>query len=390
MRLDDNPPTAAYFYPQGEALKAGALRDNPAYAATLEKIAEEGPDAFYRGPLAMAIVGAVHEEPNPGTLSLGDLATYEARERDVVCAPWRELRLCTASPPSSGAMLLLLVRLYDRLLPDDADRDERMAAFVDAQRLAYADRDHYFGDPATMALSLDDLLDARYVRARASERAAPETAASHGDPAAVILGEAQAGLHGRDTTAEAPGTTHLSVVDGQGNAVAFTASIEAPFGSSRWAGGFLLNNELTDFAREITAQGPHPANAVGPDKQPRSSMSPTLLFDGSGELVMVTGSPGGNSIPAYVAKSVLGVWDWGLSPAEAVAYPNIVARDAPVRVEVGREPGEAVAAFLAGRGYPVREREGENSGLHIIRVTGDGLVGAADPRREGTVGAVAP
>ncbi|MHA7815718.1 MAG: gamma-glutamyltransferase family protein [Pseudohaliea sp.] len=390
-RLDDNPDTAAYFYPGGEALQAGAMRRNPEYAETLEAIAEEGAGAFYGGHVAAEIVAAVAEEPHPGTLSLGDIAGYRAVEREAVCGPWRSLRICSATPPSSGAMEILVANLYDALLPENPGREDRVASFVDAQRLAYADRDHYFGDPEAMTLSLRHLLDPRYIEARSGDRAAPGEEAGHGDPDAVLLGMPQAARHGADTTQEIGGTTHLSIVDGEGNAVSFTATVEAPFGSSRWAAGFLLNNELTDFAREVSPTGPHPANAVGPGKRPRSSMSPTLIFDdASGELVMVTGSPGGNSIPAYVAKTVLGVFDWGLSVEEAVAFPNIIARGRPVRVEVGTGTGDALADALAARGYPVQEREGENSGLHVIRVTAKGLVGAADPRREGTVRAVAP
>ncbi|KGE04347.1 gamma-glutamyltransferase family protein [Pseudohaliea rubra] len=390
-RLNDNPATAAYFYPGGEALKAGDLRTNPDYAETLKALAEEGIGAFYGGPVAAEIVAAVAAEPNPGALSLADIAAYRPAERDAVCGPWRSLRICSASPPSSGAMEILIANLYDALLPDDPDQEDRIASFVDAQRLAYADRDHYFGDPRAMTLSLEHLLDPRYFAARAGDRAAPDAEATHGDPRAVLLAEPRAALHGADTTREIGGTTHLSIVDGYGNAVSFTATVEAPFGSSRWAAGFLLNNELTDFAREVPATGPHPANAVGPGKRPRSSMSPTLIFDdASGALVMVTGSPGGNSIPAYVAKTVLGVFDWDLSVDEAVAFPNIIARGRSVRVEVGSDTGNQLADALAERGYPVQEREGENSGLHIIRVTPAGLVGAADPRREGTVRRVAP
>jgi gamma-glutamyltranspeptidase/glutathione hydrolase len=390
-RLDDNPVTAAYFYPDGEALQAGDRRTNPEYAATLKAVAEEGIRAFYAGDVAAEIVAAVAEGPDPGTLSLADIAAYRPAEREAVCGPWRSLRICSATPPSSGAMEILVANLYDALLPDNPDREDRIASFVDAQRLAYADRDHYFGDPASMALSLDHLLDPRYIAARAGDRAAPEAEAAHGDPDAVLLGLPRAARHGADTTQEIAGTTHLSIVDGDGNAVSFTATVEAPFGSARWAAGFLLNNEMTDFARELTPEGPHPANAVGPGKRPRSSMSPTLVFDdASGELVMVTGSPGGNSIPAYVAKTVLGVFDWGLSVDEAVAFPNIIARGRNVRVEVGTDTGDALADALAARGYPVQEREGENSGLHVIRVTPAGLVGAADPRREGTVRTVAP
>ena len=390
-RLDDNPETAAYFYPDGDALEPGDRRRNPEYAETLTALAEEGIQAFYGGSVAAEIVAAVAAGPNPGTLSLGDIAAYRPAERAAVCGPWRSLRICSATPPSSGAMEILVANLYDALLPENAEREDRIAAFVDAQRLAYADRDHYFGDPGAMTLSLQHLLDPRYVAARAEDRAAPEDEASHGDPSAVLLDQPRAALHGADTTREIGGTTHLSIVDGEGNAVSFTASVEAAFGSSRWAAGFLLNNELTDFAREVGDSGPHPANAVGPGKRPRSSMSPTLIFDdASGELAMVTGSPGGNSIPAYVAKSVLGVFDWGLSVDEAVAFPNIIARGPSVRVEVGTDTGQGLADALAGRRYPVQEREGENSGLHVIRVTPEGLVGAADPRREGTVRTIAP
>jgi gamma-glutamyltranspeptidase/glutathione hydrolase len=390
-RLDDNPKTAAYFYPDGEALQAGDRRANPEYAETLKAVAGEGIHAFYTGHVAAEIVAAVAAEPNPGTLSLADIAAYRAVEREAICGPWRTLRICSATPPSSGAMEILVANLYDALLPEGADREARIASFVDAQRLAYADRDHYFGDPDAMTLSLRHLLDPRYIRARARERAAPGEEAGHGDPDAVLLGIPRAARHGADTTQEIAGTTHLSIVDGEGNAVSFTATVEAPFGSARWAAGFLLNNEMTDFAREVAESGPHPANAVGPGKRPRSSMSPTLVFDdASGALVMVTGSPGGNSIPAYVAKSLLGVFDWGLSVDEAVAFPNIIARGRSVRVEVGTDAGDTLAGALAARGYPVQEREGENSGLHVIRVTAKGLVGAADPRREGTVRTVAP
>jgi gamma-glutamyltranspeptidase/glutathione hydrolase len=184
---------------------------------------------------------------------------------------------------------------------------------------------------------------------------------------------------------EAAGTTHLSIVDNEGNAISATMTVESPFGSSRWAAGFLLNNEMTDFAREYDPAEAEPANMVRPGARPRSSMSPTVILDEESELYMVTGSPGGNSIPAYTAKSVLGIVDWGMSVEEAVSFPNLIARGETVRVEVGREPGQAFADQLSAAGYDVEESEGENSGLHVILVTEEGLVGAADPRREGTV-----
>ena len=188
-----------------------------------------------------------------------------------------------------------------------------------------------------------------------------------------------------DTTHEIAGTTHLSVIDGDGNAVAMTATVESAFGSQRWAKGFVLNNEMTDFARAVPASGERPANAVAPNRRPRSSMSPTMVLSDSGDLKLVTGSPGGNSIPAYVGKTVLGILDWGLSAQEAVDRPNIIARGEKVRVEVGIDGGQALADDLIAKGYNVQEREGENSGLHVIHVTEDGLDGAADKRREGVV-----
>ena len=184
-------------------------------------------------------------------------------------------------------------------------------------------------------------------------------------------------------TEHAPGTTHISVVDSDGNAVSMTATVEAPFGDSRMVNGYLLNNELTDFSLEPRKNNLPLANAVGPGKRPRSSMSPTMIFDDQGDLFMVTGSPGGNSIIAYVSKTIVGVMDWGLSAQEAVDLPNIIARGDSVGVEVDVDGGPEAAEILRNLGYNVQERTGENSGLHVIVVREDGLEGAADPRREG-------
>ena len=164
-----------------------------------------------------------------------------------------------------------------------------------------------------------------------------------------------------------------------------TATIESAFGSQRWAAGFLLNNEMTDFAREVPADGTQLANAVAPNRRPRSSMSPTMIFDNNNQLLMITGSPGGNSIPAYVSKTIIGVFDWGLTAQQAVDWPNIIARGDQVRVEIANNKGKMIAANLAKRGYNVIENLSENSGIHLIIVTPNGLDGAADKRREGLV-----
>jgi gamma-glutamyltranspeptidase/glutathione hydrolase len=384
-RLDENPLTAAYFYPGGEPLQVGDLLKNPEYAATLTRIANEGIDAFYKGEIAEAIAKAAQEPPNGGTLTVDDIGNYRVVKRDVVCGDFRDLDICTTTPPSSGGAQIMIAGLYDHLTAEAETQADRIAAFVDAQRLAYADRDHYFGDPDSVEVPLEDLLNPAYLEHRATERFAPGATPTHGDPGSVLHDDPVADLWSVDTTEEAAGTTHLSIIDSEGNAVAMTATIEAWFGSSRWAAGFLLNNEMTDFAREYDPDAPPVANAIGPGRRPRSSMSPTMVFDENGDILMVTGSPGGNSIPAYVSKSIIAVLDWDMSAQDAVDFPNIVARGERVRVEVNVEPGKTIADDLAERGYPVQEREGENSGLHVIVVRPDELDGAADKRREGIV-----
>lgn len=384
-RLDDHPISAAYFYPEGEPLAAGAVRDNPNYAATLRAVATDGIETFYTGANAEAIVATLAEAPRPSAMTVEDIASYEVKVRPPLCGTWRDYRICSAPPPSSGGVTQnAITGLYERILPLDATTWQVfIKSFVDAQRLAYADRDHYVADADFVQVPAADLINPKYLDVRATEVFAPDAVPTPGDPGVALGGNPMIGMWGQDPTEDAPGTTHFSIVDQSGNVVSMTATVEAAFGNSRMVNGYLLNNELTDFARQPRKMNLPVANAPGPGKRPRSSMSPTIIFDENGDLKMVTGSPGGNSIVAYVAKSIIAVIDWGDTAQEAVAVPNIVARGESVGVEVDVPGGQAVADELVAQGYKVIERRGENSGLHVIVVTEDGLDGGADPRREG-------
>ena len=384
-RLDDHPVSAAYFYPEGEPLAEGAVRDNPDYAATLRAVATDGIETFYTGENAEAIVATLAEAPRPSAMTVEDIASYEVKVRPPLCGVWRDYRICSAPPPSSGGVAQnAITGLYERILPLDANTWQVfIKSFVDAQRLAYADRDHYVADADFVQVPAADLINPNYLDVRATEVFAPDAIPTPGDPGVALGGNPMVGMWGQDPTEDAPGTTHFSIVDQNGNVVSMTATIEAAFGNSRMVNGYLLNNELTDFAREPRKSNLPVANAPGPGKRPRSSMSPTIIFDEDGDLKMVTGSPGGNSIVAYVAKSIIAVIDWGDTAQEAVEVPNVVARGEYVGVEVDVPGGQAVADELVAQGYKVIERRGENSGLHVIVVTEDGLDGGADPRREG-------
>ncbi len=392
-RLRDDPDARAYFFTEnGEPLPVGFLRTNPAYAATLRAIAAQGPDALTHGAIADTIIAAAHREPRAGTLALSDLQSYRPRRLEPVCGAFFAYRVCGMGPPSSGGeAVLAILGLYQRArpTPGDAANPDDWAAFLWASRLAYADRDYYLADDTAVPVPTQALIDPRYLdaRAQAIDLAHAPGAVIRGDPSTIIGGPSLAERWGRDRTMDRPGTTHMSIVDSYGNALAMTATIEGPYGSQRMASGFLLNNQLTDFSLAPTLGGQAVANAVAPGKRPRSSMAPTIVTDQQGHLVAVVGSPGGSGIIAYVARTLIGNLAWGQSMQAAISTGNVVASGPNARIETSRlAPGLQEA--LTARGWNLAAIQTEESGLHGIRVTPQGLDGGADPRREGVARAL--
>ena len=370
--------------PGGKALVEGAILTQPALAETLRTLQTAGPDAFYNGALAARIAETTARAPRPGTLSPDDMAAYRVIERPAVCAPYRDTRVCGMGPPSSGATTVgQMLMLLDRFKPTELrlDGPRLWHLFAEASRLAYADRARYLADPDLVKVPLKGLLDKGYIAQRArliSTFKASEGKAEAGDPP-----WREGRLWAPDTQEDLPGTTHLSVIDGEGLAISLTASIETAFGSGRMAAGIILNNQLTDFSfRPATPEGTPIANAVAPGKRPRSSMAPTIVYRGDVPFLL-TGSPGGSRIPEYVAQSIIGVVGFDLDPAEAAALPHVSQRN---RDTVAIEPfmPAEVPGTLQDFGHKIEIRE-MTSGLHLIKIGPDGvLYGGADPRREGT------
>jgi gamma-glutamyltranspeptidase / glutathione hydrolase len=374
------PRARAYFLDDtGNPHPPGYVLRNPDLAETFRQIAVGGADAFYGGPLARDIVEAVRSvQRNPGDMTLADLADFEAKARTPVCGPYRAYRVCGMPPPTSGGLTVLqVVMMLERFdLGDEPLNARALHVIAEAQKLAYADRAKYMADADFVDVP-KGLIDREYLRAR-SELISPNRAmdrAEPGDP------PGSAGVFGNGESAEQPGTSHLSIIDAQGNVVSLTSSIERAFGSGLMVRGFLLNNQLTDFSfQPADSQGRPVANRVEAGKRPRSSMSPTIAFQ-DGAPAIVTGSPGGSRIILYTLKSLIAAIDWGMDAQEAVALPNFGSRGGPLALEGGHD-WSAQASRLRALGHEIRGTA-MTSGIHMI-IARDGLLeGGADPRRDG-------
>ena len=395
----DGQAAAYFFQPDGQPLAVGQRLRNPALAAVLRRMAADGSAALHTGAVAADIVRRVRGHTvNPGRLVEADLAGYTVREREPLCTDWKAVyRVCGMPPPSSGHLAVMqILGLLDRLpqppqpLPGGLPGADWLHAYTEAARLAYADRALYVADPDFVPAPVGgwgSLLDDAYLRSRAAligERS---------------MGQAPAGSpHGTRMAwapqAEQPehGTSHISIVDSEGRALAMTTTIEAVFGAQLMsdggtglAGGFLLNNQLTDFSwAPSDEQGRPVANRLQPGKRPRSSMSPTLVFDRrDGRLLMTLGSPGGPAIIHFVAKTLVGTLAWGLNAQQAINGPNYGSFNGPTVLENGRFSPDVVAALQA-RGHVVVQTD-LTSGVQALQRTPDGWFGGADPRREGVV-----
>lgn len=379
-----------FFAPDGGAWPVGHVLKNPALAETLNLIADQGPSAFYEGDLADAIVDAVNGAAiNPGQLTKEDIAGYQPKKREVLCAPYRVWQICGMPPPSSGGVAVIQILktiesdAVSALVPETAESANLIA---EAARLAYADRATYLADSDFVDVPIKALVDGKYLAER-RHLIAPGSVmadAPAGNPLEGPIGFRTA------EPSEVPATTHYSVVDGDGNVLAMTSSVESAFGNRMMVRGFMLNNQLTDFTFAPEKDGLMVANRVEAGKRPLSSMSPTIVLDAQGRPVITVGSPGGPLIISFVAKTLIGILDWGLGIQPAIDLSNYIYFGDSLYVERGSALA-AKADDLKALGYKVSEG-GLTSGLHgiVIHYEDDGgrwFEGGADPRREGKVSA---
>lgn len=371
--LRNHPSTRRYFFDaDGNPWPVGHLLQNPDYARTLERLASQGAINFYRSRETRNLIAELNKAGADFTAA--DWRDYRPRSGAALCAPYREWKVCTSPPPSGGWTVLQALRLLDGFAYN-GDLPLHLHRLLEAERLAFADRQRYSADPAFVPVPLAALLHDEYIaqrRALIGEQSMKS--ASAGTPPGLAL------RLGQDPQILEHGTTHLAIADGKGRWVSMTSSIEDAFGSRVMAGGMLFNNQLTDFSFQPTENGRPLANAVAPGKRPRSAMSPVIVLDRNDRPVLALGSPGGSRIIGYVLRVLVASLDEQLPPAAAVSVPLALSRNGPTEVDSDFPP--ALRAALEARGHPLQEAD-LNSGIALIQRSGNAARGAADPRREG-------
>lgn len=380
-------PASSYFYKDnrnGELtpLPIGTILTNAEYAKTLKRIAKFGPEELYSGQTANLIINAVNNSPfSPGLITLEDLANYTAVWRDPICGLYRKYKVCSMPPPTSGGItMLMMLKMLERFdfESEHPNSPNFIHLFSEAGSLAYADRDYYIADPDFVDIPVNGMLNEDYISER-SKLIKKETSLRDRKPGKPKGYK----KFSKNVDISRPSTSHLVIVDNFGNSISLTSTIEGPFGSHLMAGGFMLNNELTDFSLIPKKNGLFVANRVEANKRPRSSMTPTIIFNPEGEIYALTGSPGGNSIIGYVTKSVMAMVDWDLSPQDTVSLPHFIRKGENTELERGTDIVR-YKQFLEKKGHKVVIIP-KVSGLQIIKKKNKGFIGGTDPRGEGLV-----
>lgn len=380
-RMNISTDAKLYFFPDSSTpVRPGYMLRNPLYARTLRTLALGGAGEFYKGPLAERIVATVRESRhNPGLLSIEDMAGYQVKDRPPVCGGYRGYKVCSMGEPSSGGLTLLMaLGMLEQfnMAALGPKNPQGWHLIAEASRLAFADRNYFMADPDYVKTPGQTLLDPAYIKSRAAliSQKGPMKAAMPGTPPGWTEPP-----RFPDENIKPPGTSHISIVDSYGNIVSMTTSIEDAFGSRMMVDGFLLNNQLTDFAFEPDYEGKEVANRVQGGKRPRSSMAPTIVFDSAGQPVLVIGSAGGSAIIGYVLERIVALIDWKMELQDALDMPNVINRGTKIEVETGYTD---LINGLKSFGHPVEDND-LTSGLTAIQFKGGMLYGAADPRREG-------
>lgn len=380
--LVNNPDVKkVYFTSDGQVKPIGSIVTNPEFAKTLKLIANN-PQEFYTGKIAKDIVTTVNNSSGYEYYTLSDLKGYEALIKDPICSKYRDkYNICSVPPSTAGGVTSQeIMQLFANKYSESNSKDPLWVyTFLEASKLAYADRNQYLADPDFVKQPVDGILDPEYLanRSKLITDKALVTPVAAGTPKGIDP------RYAPDTSPKPHGTTSMSIVDKDGNTMSMTVTIESPFGNHLFVDGFFLNNELTDFSfAPKTSTGQLIANRVEAGKRPRSSISPTIVFDNNDKVYAVAGSPGGSHIICTVARNLILMLDLQQDPYQAAAYPSFCAMNNNPTIEQGDSLVENMVPQLESMGEVVKRSAIFSGEANILRVNNQ-WVGGSDPRREG-------